>query len=283
VVLLKSSSNTTTIDLFLKWLEQEGKSLNTISTYHQEIKKFEQWLQENSLELGDVSQKAVQDYILFLEGKGKSPITTDKILGVIRTFSKYVRKPDITLGIHINKADKRDEIDALTSKECEKLLSEVKEHENERNIAIVYMLLHTGIRVSELCALNQTDLDFQADKVKVTSTHHEERVIPLSEELKSYILNYIPSNRTEKALFVSKSHERLTERSVQYMLKKYDVNAQKLRHTFCQSLIDKGVSLEVVSKLAGHKDINVTKKYAKSRVHQAEYEDAIRRTFSPEG
>jgi integrase/recombinase XerD len=282
VVLLQSSSSTT-IDLFLKWLEQEGKSSNTISTYHQELKKFEQWLQEKHQELGDVTQKDVQDYILFLEEKGKSPITTDKILGVIRTFSKYVKKPDITFDIHINKADKRDEIDVLTSIECEKLLSEVKEHENERNIAIVYMLLHTGIRVSELCALNQSDLDFQDNQLKVMSDHHEERVIPLSEELKHHILNYLPFNPTEKALFVSKSHERLTERSVQYMLKKYSVNAQKLRHTFCQSLIDKGVSLEVVSKLAGHKDINVTKKYARSRVQQAEYEDAIRKTFSPEG
>ncbi|MFI8575737.1 tyrosine-type recombinase/integrase [Rossellomorea aquimaris] len=273
-------SSSTTIDSFLKWLEQEGKSSNTISTYHQELKKFELWLQEHHQELEDVTQKAVQDYILFLEEMGKSPITTDKILGVIRTFSKYIKKPDITFDIQINKAEKREEIDVLTREDCEKLLSEVKEHENERNIAIVYMLLHTGIRVSELCALNQSDVDFHDDHLKVMSAHQEERVIPLSEELKHHILNYLPLNPTEKALFVSKSHERLTERSVQYMLKKYDVNAQKLRHTFCQALIDKGVSLEVVSKLAGHKDINVTKKYARSRVQQVEYENAIRNTFS---
>ncbi|MFI8688081.1 tyrosine-type recombinase/integrase [Rossellomorea sp. NPDC077527] len=275
-------SSSTMIDSFLKWLEQEGKSTNTISTYHQELKKFEQWLQGNHQELEDVAQKDVQDYILFLEEKGKSPITTDKILGAIRTFSKYVKKPHITLGIHIQKADKKDEIEVLTKQECERLLSEVREHENERNIAIVYMLLHTGIRVSELCELDQSDLDFQEGVLKVVSSHDDERIIPLSEELKHHLLIYLPLNPGDKALFVSKSNERLTERAVQYMLKKYGVNAQKLRHTFCQQLIDKGVSLEVVSKLAGHKDINVTKKYARSRLQHAEYEDAIRKTFSPE-
>lgn len=275
-------SSSTSIDSFLKWLEQEGKSSNTISTYHQELKKFEQWLQGHHQEIGDVTQKDVQDYILFLEEKGKSPITTDKILGAIRTYSKYLKKPHITLGIHIQKADKKDEIEVLSKKECERLLSDVREHENERNIAIVYMLLHTGIRVSELCGLDRSDLDFQGGCLKVVSPHGEERVIPLSEELKNHLKDYLPFNSGEQALFVSKSNERLTERAVQYMLKKYGVNAQKLRHTFCQQLIDKGVGLEVVSKLAGHKDINVTKRYARSRVQQSEYEDAIRKTFSPE-
>ncbi|QHE63257.1 MULTISPECIES: tyrosine-type recombinase/integrase [Rossellomorea] len=276
-------SSSTSIDSFLEWLEQEGKSLNTISTYHQELKKFEHWLQGNHQKLGDVTQGDVQDYILFLEEKGKSPITTDKILGAIRTFSKYLKKPHVTLGIQIQKADKNDEIDVLTKKECEMLLSEVREHENERNIAIVYMLLHTGIRVSELCGLDQSNVDFHEGNLKVMSPHGEERVIPLSHELKDHLMKYLPLDLMEKALFVSKSNERLTERSVQYMLKKYGVNAQKLRHTFCQQLIDKGVGLEVVSKLAGHKDINVTKKYARSRVQQSEYEDAIRKTFSTEG
>ncbi|MGM0841794.1 MAG: tyrosine-type recombinase/integrase [Bacillota bacterium] len=268
------------IDQFLTWLEQKGKSSNTISTYHQELKKFENWLQEIHQELVKITKEDVQNYILFLEETGKSPITTDKILGVIRTFSKYLKKPEITFDITIKQSTKKDEIEFLSLKECEQLLADVKGNENERNIVIVYMLLHTGIRVSELCALNKTNVDLQLDQLTVTSANNEDRVIPLSEEVKYHLLQYLPFNPTEEALFVSKSNERLTERSVQYMLKKYGVNAQKLRHTFCQQLINRGVSLEIVSKLAGHKDINVTKKYARSRIQQAEYENAIRNTFS---
>ncbi|MGG4169019.1 tyrosine-type recombinase/integrase [Rossellomorea vietnamensis] len=270
----------TTIDQFLTWLEHEGKSSNTISTYHQELRKYEKWLQENHRALVDITQRDVQEYILFLEDKGKSPITTDKILGVIRTFSKFLKKPDITLDIKIKQGTKKDEIESLSKDECEALLTEVRESENERNVAIVYMLLHTGIRVSELCALDIADIDLDTKQVSISDTHGANRIIPLSEEVVQSLSDYMEAVQPQDALFVSKTNERLTERSVQYMLKKYHTNAQKLRHTFCQHLIDQGVSLEIVSKLAGHRDINVTKRYAKSRVSETEFVHAIRRTFS---
>ncbi|UXH43334.1 tyrosine-type recombinase/integrase [Rossellomorea vietnamensis] len=270
----------TTIDQFLTWLEHEGKSSNTISTYHQELRKYEKWLQENHRELVDITHCDVQEYISFLEEKGKSPVTTDKILGVIRTFSKFLKKPDITFDIKIKQGTKKDEIESLSKEECEVLLREVRESANERNIAIVYMLLHTGIRVSELCALDIADIDLETKQVSISDTHGADRIIPLSEEVVQSLSDYMEAVQPQEALFVSKTNERLTERSVQYMLKKYHTNAQKLRHTFCQHLIDQGVSLEIVSKLAGHRDNNVTKRYAKSRVSETEFEHAIRRTFS---
>lgn len=279
MVLLQGSSSTT-IDSFLSWLEQEGKSSNTISTYQQELKKYEKWLQQHDRELKDITHGDVQEYILCLEEMGKSPVTTDKILGVIRTFAKYLKRPDITFDIKIKQGSKKDEIETLSKEECEAFLTEVRENENERNTAIVYMLLHTGIRVSELCALNVSDIDLSTKQVKVSDSHGDRRIIPLSDELIVHLTAYMDRIQPKEALFVSKLNERLTERSVQYMLKKYRINAQKLRHTFCQHLIDQGVSLEIVSKLAGHRDINVTKRYAKSRVPETEFEQAIRRTFS---
>ena len=83
-----------------------------------------------------------------------------------------------------------------------------------------------------------------------------------------------------KVVFVSfSSGARLTERAVQYMLKKYNVTPQKLRHTFCQRLIDNQVDVETVSKLAGHKDINVTKKYLKTKMNKHKVEEAINHAF----
>ncbi|HYK73904.1 MAG TPA: tyrosine-type recombinase/integrase, partial [Pseudoneobacillus sp.] len=107
----------------------------------------------------------------------------------------------------------------------------------------------------------------------------EARIIPLSKDAKFHLLNYCDAFNVNEPLFTSRSNERLTERSIQYILKKYNVNPHKLRHTFCQRLIDRGISLEIVSKLAGHKDLNVTKKYAKSRMKQLELDEAIRKTF----
>lgn len=266
---------------FTEWLKQVGKSPSTVTTYQREIQKYQDWLQQYSIYLEDITQKDVQSYVSFLEQQGKSPVTIDKILGSIRTFAKFLKKPDIIIDITVVPVEKKDEIEVLTTFECDQLVREVKKDGHNRNIAIVYLLLHTGIRVSELCSLNKSDIDFERNLVLVK--HHstgEGRVIPLSDEARAYLENHIELNHIEDALFVSKSNERLTERSVQYMLKKYQVNPHKLRHTFCQRLVDKGVALEIVSELAGHKDINVTKRYAKSRMKQLELEKAIQNTFS---
>lgn len=275
---LTKPSNVIVTD-FSKWLEEGGKSLNTISTYQRELLKYQGWLHQYSIDLKEISQNDVQNYISFLEHQGKSPITIDKILGAIRTFAKFLKRPEIIMDIQIIPIDKKDEIELLSISECEQLLNQVKKDGNKRNIAIVYTLLHTGIRVSELCALNKSNLDFTHNQLFVYPAVGVQRSIPLSDEVKIHLINYLESANIVDALFISKSNERLTERSIQYMLKKYDVNPHKLRHTFCQRLVDNCVSLEVVSQLAGHKDINVTKRYAKTRLKQLELEKAIRNTF----
>ena len=144
---------------------------------------------------------------------------------------------------------------------------------------MVYVLLHTGIRVSELCNLNRSDVDLAHHELTVQK-NDEQRVIPLSKETREYLKNYLHSHSSQDAIFISPIGERLTERAVQYILKKYDVNPQKLRHTFCQRLIDSNVDLETVSRLAGHKDINVTKRYVKSQMNKQKVEDAINHAFT---
>src|SRR5690606_24435907 len=143
------------------------------------------------------------------------------------------------------------------------LLNNVKEDGNLRDIAIVYVLLHTGIRVSELCKLNQKHVDFMKNELIVERRNQDKRIIPLSKDTRFYLKKYFQSYTLNGAIFITKSGERMTERAVQYMLKKYNVNPNKLRHTFCQKLINANVDLKTVSRLAGHKDLNITKRYTK--------------------
>lgn len=140
-------------------------------------------------------------------------------------------------------------------------------------------MLHTGIRVSELCNMNRSHVDFINHEL-IVKRNEEKRIIPLSQEAREYLQNYLDSHSFEEAIFISPLGERLTERAIQYILKKYDVNPQKLRHTFCQRLIDNNVDLETVSRLAGHKDINVTKRYVKSQMNKQRVEDAINHAFT---
>ena len=118
--------------------------------------------------------------------------------------------------------------------------------------------------------------------ILIVQKDEEERVIPLSHELREHLQNYLDSHSFEEAIFISPSGERLTERAVQYILKKFNMNPQKLRHTFCQRLIDNQIDLETVSRLAGHKDINVTKRYIKSQMDKQKLEEDINNAFTDE-
>lgn len=264
---------------FCYWLKEQEKSPNTIATYKRELEKYQEWLQKKNCDIHHITKNDIQSYIIFLEQKQKSLATIDKTIGAIRTFAKFLEKPELVFGIKIKPVEKKEDIETLSSNEYAVLLNKVKEEGNLRNIAIVYILLHTGIRVSELCKLNWSNVDFIKNEL-IVQRNDEERFIPLSKDTRIHLKNYLQSHTSKEALFITKSGERITERSVQYMLKKYDVNPNKLRHTFCQRLIDSNVELEIVSRFAGHKDINVTKRYVKPELNKYKLEEVINNAFN---
>jgi integrase/recombinase XerD len=265
------------IENFCIWLQEQKKSVNTIKTYKRELKIYQEWLQENGRGLNLLKKVDIQSYIYYLEDQQKSITTIDKTAGVIRTFAKYLGKPELTFGLDIKPVEKNNEIETLSTKEYNELLEKIKEDNNLRNTTIIVVLLHTGIRVSELCSLERSHIDVESHKLTVVK-NDEQRVIPLSNEDREYLSSYLDSH-SYQAIFVSNIGERLSERAVQYMLKKYNVTPQILRHTFCQRLIDNKVDVEIVARLAGHKDINVTKKYIRTQMNKQKVEDAINQAF----
>jgi integrase/recombinase XerD len=242
------------------------------------MEKYQEWLQEKGLGIEQLQKSDIQAYIYYLEEQQKSVTTIDKTVGVIRTFVKFLGRPELTFGLDIQPVEKNNEIETLSAKEYTKLFKSVQADGDLRNITIVYVLLHTGVRISELCNLNRSDIDLEKHELRVRKIYEEDRIVPLSEETRKYLELYLETHSYE-AVFISNVGERLTERAVQYMLKKYDVNPQKLRHTFCQRLIDNHVDIETVSRLAGHRDINVTKKYVKAHMNKHKIEDAINGAF----
>ena len=263
---------------FCFWLQEQKKSPSTVKTYKRELEKYQEWLQKKEISINHFRKTDIQSYIYYLEEQQKSVTTIDKTVGVIRTFAKYLKKPELTFGLDLKPVERKYEIETLSMKEYNALLKKVKEDGNLRNTAIVYVLLHTGVRISELCHLDRSHVDLENRELMVEKSG-EKRIIPLSHESREFLKMHLDSH-SYKVVFVSfSSGERLTERAVQYMLKKYNVTPQKLRHTFCQRLIDNQVDVETVSKLAGHKDINVTKKYLKTKMNKHKVEEAINHAF----
>jgi integrase/recombinase XerD len=263
---------------FCHWLKEQKKSPSTISTYKRELEKYQEWLHKRNCDINHLTKADIQSYIIFLEKQQKSLATIDKTIGSIRTFAKFLEKPELTFGIITKPVEKNEYIETLSANEYSLLLNKVKEDGDLRNIAIVYVLLHTGIRVSELCRLNRSDIDLIKNEL-IIQKNERERLIPLSTDTRVHLQNYLRSHTSKDAIFITNAGDRITERAVQYMLKKYHVNPNKLRHTFCQKLVDNNIDIDIVSRLAGHRDLNVTKRYVKSKMNRHNLEEVLNNVF----
>jgi integrase/recombinase XerD len=280
---MKNTGAEKIIDEFSEWQKEQGKADGTVKTYVGVLEKFQSWLTTKNRTIDQISKNDVQLYMDYLEEQQRNAGTIEKYLAAISVFSRFLGRSEIILGIQRKEKIKESEIpESLKESEEKQLLLEVELDGNLRNTAIVYTLLYTGIRISELCDLNLDDIKI-TDKKRTLIVKNKkgeiERIIPLSKEVSKHLKKYIDSFDTNReALFVSSVNKRISTRAVQYMLQKYDVNPHKLRHTFCQKLINKGIDIHTVAKLAGHRDVNVTKRYASDV--DPNLENAIDQAFS---
>ncbi len=156
----------------------------------------------------------------------------------------------------------------------------------DRDLALLTLLLGTGIRVSECVGLNISDIDFNVNGIKIIRKGGTEVIVYFGNEVKTALLEYlekrkkiIPNSGHEDALFLSLQHKRLSVRSVQNLVKKYsklvttlkNISPHKLRSTYGTNLYRETGDIYLVADVLGHKDVNTTKK------HYAEIEDERRR------
>ena len=139
-------------------------------------------------------------------------------------------------------------------------------------MAIVKLLLNTGLRVSELCDLTWSDIKITDRKGSLTvrsGKGNQRREVPLNKDARSALLliGYEQNALAHLRVFMGQRGP-MTPRGVESMLKKYvqhtdleDVSPHSLRHTFCKNLVDAGVGLEKVAALAGHENLETTRRY----------------------
>ncbi len=143
----------------------------------------------------------------------------------------------------------------------------------KRDVAIITILLHTGLRVSEICGLNIGDvvLKEKSGYVTVIGKGRKRRTVPLNATARNALKNWLDIRGNNPGpLFISGKKNRISVRAVQRMIEKYAYKARlegvtphTLRHTFCKSLIDSGESIDRVAVLAGHENLNTTARYTR--------------------
>lgn len=166
--------------------------------------------------------------------------------------------------------------------------SELKYHAKtmKRDLALLTLLLGTGIRVSECVGLDINDVDFKNNGIKIRRKGGSEAVVYFGQEVQFALEDYlekrkdvIPSEGSENALFLSMQNKRITVRAVEKLVKKYaskvtslkKITPHKLRSTYGTTLYQETGDIYLVADVLGHKDVNTTRK------HYAAQADARRR------
>jgi site-specific recombinase XerD len=250
-------------------------------------------LSVKSVKISDITAESIRQYRLYLarfadpHGMTLKRVTQNYHLIALRSFLKYLAKRDISTitpdKIDLPKSESHS-IKFLDREQVDRLLHmpEISTPEGMRDKAILEVLFSTGLRVSELVALNRDTINLDTREFGVIGKGRRLRVVFLSETAADWLKRYLGSREDElKPVFIRYSGKkpdeddrtgdsiRLTARSVQRLVEKYAKKAKLpikitphgLRHTFATDLLGNGADLRAIQELLGHKNVSTTQIY----------------------
>ena len=262
--------------------EEKHASQNTLSSYMRDLHQFDAYLDEHSAAtLETAAQEDINDYVAWMGGKGKSAATITRSIASIKSFYTYLQmngtvRLNPAKGVAAVKVEHKFP-EVLTGKEVELFLDQPRcvDAKGYRDHAMLELLYATGIRVSELIALDESDCSLSAGFIRCESKGRE-RIIPLYpaavKALSAYIKDIRPqllADPEEKALFVNMNGERMSRQGFWKIVKHYqemaqidkDITPHTLRHSFAVHLLENGADLHAIQEMLGHADISSTQIY----------------------
>ena len=272
------------IDGYKQYLSEERHaSANTLSSYLRDVRQFLAYLQ--SVGTRSVLQAAasdIEEYMRWMTGRGKSAATVTRSVASLKSYYHYLvlegrLKKNPVQDVTPLKV-KRHLPQILTGKEVKLFLEQPQcvDAKGYRDHAMLELLYATGIRVSELIALDVSDLNLSAGIIHCAGKS-KERVIPLYpaaiKALRDYVEEIRPSMIAapdETALFVNMNGERMSRQGFWKIIKYYqqkaqidkDITPHTLRHSFAAHLLENGADLRSIQEMLGHADISSTQIYA---------------------
>ena len=264
-------NNEDILNKFISSKEIEGCSARTLKYYKNNITKM---LDTVNLPVSEITTETLRNYLSnYKNNSTAGMVTIDNIRRTLSSFFAWLENEDYIVKspvrrIHKVKAMKKVK-ETLIDENLEKLRDTCT---NVRDLAILELLISTGMRVGELTRLNISDMNFQERSCIVLGKGNSEREVYFSAKSKMYIEKYLET-RTDnnEALFVSliKPYNRLgisgIEITIRNLGKEANINKvhpHKFRRTMATMAIDKGMPIEQVQKLLGHIKIDTTMEYA---------------------
>ena len=219
----------------------------------------------------------------YQERNGSSKVTIDNIRRILSSFFSWLEDEDHILKSPVRRIHKVKTISSIKETYSDEDMERMRDYCTElRDLAIIDMLASTGMRIGEMVLLNKADINFNERECVVFGKGDKERVVYFDARTKIHLQNYLESRTDDDpALFVTLKapHKRINIGGIESRLRKMGqllniekVHPHKFRRTLATIAIDKGMPIEQLQKLLGHKRIDTTLQYAmvkQSNVKQA--------------
>ncbi|MDV2910683.1 site-specific tyrosine recombinase XerD [Pediococcus acidilactici] len=262
---------------------ERGLSDNTIVSYRQELRHMQNFLQEQHIaDIKDVDRYTILNYLDALKQTGRARSSSIHTISSLRKFFKYLLLNDqiqTNPMVNIDPPKRAQHLPSvLTTEEVERLLKvpDTSKPLGIRDRAILEVMYATGLRVSELIALNLNELHLEMGLIETVGKGNKQRIIPIGDVAIQWLERYINGPRRAllgakryNEIFLNQHGHPLTRQGVWKNLKaqvqkagiKKNITPHTLRHSFATHLLENGADLRIVQELLGHADISTTQIY----------------------
>jgi integrase/recombinase XerD len=277
------------IDAFLRYLTQDkGYSQNTLAAYRNDLTQMAAFIDgEEAKGIITSDDGLLKSYLLKLREKRYSVATTARKVASAKSFFRFMvdsgrMKADPARSLPSPQVAKHS-LKFLSPSEYQQLLAEAEKlstPEAKRDVVMLELLYATGLRISELVALNVSNIDIEQGYVRIDS----KRQIPFERRVRQILGSFLRGDRLdllydegEQALFLNRRGKRLTRQGFWQIIKGYasraglgdKVTPQTLRHSFARRKLQNGVELGQLQQLLGHAYISSTRIYKQSAPRRA--------------
>ena len=271
---------------FLNYLEKEKRySSHTIQGYRTDLEQFTAFLIENQgknvPQILDTNKESMRLFLSGLVRHGMNKRSVARKLAALRGFFRYLMLkgivssnparalPSLKEGTYLPDFFRVQEIKDAMNAISQDTVSGIRDR------AILELFYGTGIRLSELVHMDETDIDLNAGTIRVLGKGRKERVLPLGKNLRLMLKHYLARRNEfnplidDRALFLNRMGRRMSPRGVQLLVRKWigrvsdkeHISPHAIRHTFATHLLDEGADLEAVKELLGHSSLSTTQVY----------------------
>lgn len=287
------------IQKYLRYLKIErNASPHTITSYESDLSQFLTFCSnhfevgEENVALNKIERITIRLWLGELSERGLAKSTIARKVAAVRSFFKYCFKRSMVdqNPAHLLIVPKKDKpLPKTASKEDLSRMMELAEGNSPKsaqNRAILELLYGTGIRLSELVNLDEKDINFSLNQIKVLGKGAKQRIVPFGKNVKQALEKHLDTkpqlfgDRTDadarKAVFLAANGQRIYDRAVQRIVKDYLQRASEvtqksphvLRHSFATHLLDQGADIRIIKELLGHADLSATQIYTHTSVER---------------